>query len=279
MDISKYFLLPQPADWKKVFSGFSYVDIFTSKSKVTGYTRVKLWGSMEPAAKVAKALKRAGYNVISCERRDGRMHDVTAYVKTEDERIPFTLNKGGTFAENNGLVDITGTVKMSIKSKDIPINFGSVTKSFQCNGVGLTSLKGSPRTVKETFDCSKNKLSSLEFSPESCKKLDASNNKISSLEFCPRAELIDMSGNELVSWAHLPETCNWIHAKWWRELPMLRPMLYWYNHRGTKFSVWGEPPDFDDITDDIGDALSDKKALWEIQKKLIDAGYEGNAKW
>ena len=67
------------------------------------------------------------------------------------------------------------------------VNFGEITGSFDCSGLGLKSLKGSPQTVGGNFDCSWNNLTSLEGSPQIVEKgFYCNNNRITSLKGSPQ---------------------------------------------------------------------------------------------
>jgi hypothetical protein len=68
--------------------------------------------------------------------------------------------------DNGFYVDVYGSVYLSFKRlKSIPIRFGKVTHDFDCSGNKLTSLEGSPSSVGGSFLCSYNDLTSLEFCP------------------------------------------------------------------------------------------------------------------
>lgn len=91
-------------------------------------------------------------------------------------------------AENR--VDVLGSV--FIKKEDLidgmlPLPFGEILGRFDCSGLGLTTLKGSPTRVKYFFDCSNNKLSNLDYCP---KYIDGDfycdGNLLESLEGCPK---------------------------------------------------------------------------------------------
>jgi hypothetical protein len=69
---------------------------------------------------------------------------------------------------NNGLVDVEGDVDVGFwRMDELPLRFGSVTGSFDCTSMGLTTLKGCPHTVGTSFYCGSNRLTSLEHCPVS----------------------------------------------------------------------------------------------------------------
>ena len=64
------------------------------------------------------------------------------------------------------------------------INFGKITRDFNCCGLGLKSLKGAPQEVGINFNCSWNKLTSLEGAPI----------KVGGWFDCPWNELTSLKG-------------------------------------------------------------------------------------
>jgi hypothetical protein len=104
------------------------------------------------------------------------------------------------------VVNVNQTVKLiATKLVEIKVKFNIINGDFDCSRNKLTSLKGSPESVKN-FYCYTNKLETLEFSPKivtqafhcvdnqltsligSPKIVDSfycSENKLTSLEYCP----------------------------------------------------------------------------------------------
>jgi hypothetical protein len=69
---------------------------------------------------------------------------------------------------SNGLVDVDGDIDLPKKGlTELPLKFGEVTGCFDCSNNKLTSLEGAPYSVGGFFDCCDNKLTSLEFAPKS----------------------------------------------------------------------------------------------------------------
>lgn len=94
----------------------------------------------------------------------------------------YTINKDGS-------IDVVGDVffqGVKIKSISEVAYFRKVSGDFECFGIGITSLKGSPEYVGGKFSISQNKLKSLDFCPKvvigdfRCHK-----NQITSLEISP----------------------------------------------------------------------------------------------
>ena len=66
-----------------------------------------------------------------------------------------------------GLVNVQGNVDLYNKGlTHIPLKFGVVTGSFECSVNKLTSLEGCPLRVGGNFSCYNNKLTSLEGCPK-----------------------------------------------------------------------------------------------------------------
>ena len=67
----------------------------------------------------------------------------------------------------DGLVNVDGNVDLLNKGlTELPLKFGTVTGYFNCSGNKLTSLEGCPIRVGGYFDCSWNNLTSLEGCPK-----------------------------------------------------------------------------------------------------------------
>ena len=109
------------------------------------------------------------------------------------------------------IVNVTGYVNLSDKKfLSIPIKFSEVTGSFNCNNNKLTSLEFSPQTV-DSFYCNDNRLTSLEFSPQRIGgEFDCSYNKLTSLEFSPKTidGDFDCNHNKLIFLEFCPETVS-----------------------------------------------------------------------
>lgn len=61
------------------------------------------------------------------------------------------------------VVNVTGDVHLyCLNLENIPVQFGTVGKSFYCHNNSLTSLKGAPKECGYSFTCSNNQITSLE---------------------------------------------------------------------------------------------------------------------
>ena len=100
------------------------------------------------------------------------------------------------------IVNVIGDVNLSFKDLiGIPVKFNEVSSSFYCRSNKLTSLEFSPQTVGGDFNCNNNQLISLEFSPHTRGDFICSNNQLTSLEFTPQTvkSSFDCSDNQLIS--------------------------------------------------------------------------------
>ena len=81
-------------------------------------------------------------------------YDIKNYTLMPDEQYGF-------------VIDVNGSVDLSHKELiNIPVKFNEVSGDFHCHINKLTSLEFSPQTVCGNFLCNHNKLTSLEFCPQ-----------------------------------------------------------------------------------------------------------------
>jgi hypothetical protein len=93
--------------------------------------------------------------------------------------------------------------------KVLPFQFNSVEGVFECFHNALTTLKGSPQTIGDSFLCSSNSLESLEGGPKVVKgNFTCYNNKLTSLKGSPEivGESFDVSYNKITSLEGAPKT-------------------------------------------------------------------------
>lgn len=100
------------------------------------------------------------------------------------------------FIDKNYCLNCDGDVKLEISDDKIPefITFNEVKGEFLLRGGNVTSLRGVPLKVGKRFDCSNNKIQSLEHSPviigydtnvgDYC-NFNCSNNELKSLMYSP----------------------------------------------------------------------------------------------
>lgn len=83
-------------------------------------------------------------------------------------------------------VDVFEDVKMRLKLKNFPINFGYIDGDFDCSGCNLTTLIGSPDEITGNFICTNNDLTDLRYGPRLVSgNYDVRQSKLHSLEGSP----------------------------------------------------------------------------------------------
>jgi hypothetical protein len=89
-------------------------------------------------------------------------------VASEDSNIiavlrQLNIHRASTI-QTNGTVDVDGDVRLLDHWNRIPVEFGRVSGTFGCCQF-ITSLKGSPKYVGQSFLCTNSRVTSLEFAP------------------------------------------------------------------------------------------------------------------
>jgi hypothetical protein len=97
----------------------------------------------------------------------------------------------GTWSVNHstGLVDVQGTFDCSSRGLESlsGIQFGTVKGSFYCYDNQLTSLEGAPKAVKGNFDCNDNQLTSLVGAPQTVTgNFNCARNELTTLKGAPQ---------------------------------------------------------------------------------------------
>ena len=102
-----------------------------------------------------------------------KLHEVATVKPFIDEEAADWLWKkrenhtiGTHFIQRDGTIDVDGNVVIfKHECTQLPVQFGKVSKGFDCSGSGLTTLKGAPRFVGEDFRCSNLPITSFEGAP------------------------------------------------------------------------------------------------------------------
>ena len=84
----------------------------------------------------------------------------------------------------DGLIDVYGSIDLRGKGlNELPLKFGKVNGYFNCSWNKLETLEGCPKEVGNYFNCSMNKLESLKGGPSKVGlTFDCCHNKLTSLE-------------------------------------------------------------------------------------------------
>ena len=108
-------------------------------------------------------------------------------------------------------IDISGGVFLDRKKLEyLPVRFNYVSGSFNCSDNKLKSLEGCPQTISGSFNCSDNYLESLKGCPQTVDEVfNCSKNVIKSLKGCPQeVRAFHCFGNRLESLEGGPQTVN-----------------------------------------------------------------------
>ncbi len=135
--------------------------------------------------------------------------------KVKNRFIPDLKIKPEDFGINNydfdkdGFLNVSDSINISFtKLKKIPFKFGKVGRDFDCSVNKLTSLEGAPQKVGGDFDCIANELTSLEGAPKEVGGSFYCNyNKLTSLEGAPKevGGNFNCIANELTSLEGAPQ--------------------------------------------------------------------------
>ena len=118
--------------------------------------------------------------------------------------------KGSWSVGLNGLVYINGDFDCSYMGlEDFKgVRFGRVNLNFNCSNNKLESLEGAPERVIGNFNCASNLLKSLEYSPKSVGgSFNCSNNDLTSLKGAPERinRSLNCAKNKLTSFKDAPQ--------------------------------------------------------------------------
>jgi hypothetical protein len=143
--------------------------------------------------------------------------------------------------DDKGLVSCTGDLNLKYRKKweRLPVAFDKVRGNFWCDDNKLKTLEGAPTSVGGDFVCNNNQLTTLLGAPTS----------VGGHFFCT----------------------------WHNSLPLLRTLV-------AKEVVFTNTGDTFKKAYQVAKILNKyagqgKRAMFECQKDLEDAGFEGNAKW
>ena len=67
--------------------------------------------------------------------------------------------------DENGLVNVSGGVRIPSGYSSIPVHFGEVSGFFKCSDTSIASLIGAPSRVGGNFYCYNTHITSLEYAP------------------------------------------------------------------------------------------------------------------
>ncbi len=134
----------------------------------------------------------------------------TLKVKFHYENKSYSIAKYNDVYIFNYEVNIQGDLDLSnYKFKEFPIQFNHIEGDFIVAGVGLEKLTGSPKVVTGSFDCSRNKITSVAFGPHNVGgDFLCSYNKVKNLTFKNQTFIngdLDISNNQIETIKRMPE--------------------------------------------------------------------------
>jgi hypothetical protein len=166
-----------------------------------------------------------------------------------------------------GLVSVVGGVNMKRSASKLPCGFDVVNGSFFCSDQGLTTLAGAPRVVTEDFGCHHNRLTTLEGGPTSV------------------GGKYNCHGQNVVSLEGLPQTqMTRLFVQYTPTLPLLRALVaeeIWLDASPnmTALESLTTISRIEKILNDTRWVGQGRRGVFGCKKALIEAGFEGNARW
>jgi hypothetical protein len=170
-----------------------------------------------------------------------------------------TLARDSISLDSENRVDISGDIDLRRlfgrrSHKTLPLVFGKITGNFQAVDLGLTTLEGSPYWIERSFDVRNNKLTTLKGGPS----------WVGLAYYARYNPLTDLDG--LAS--HIGSSVSFDYTK---DLPLLRTLV--------AQKIWPSPDQVELEKILVKYAGQGKRAMFDCQKELEDAGFEGNARW
>ena len=204
--------------WNQYSSDFHFLFWFRNKASLKNNRKIAI-GVSKRTWKVALIYNGAdneirtplpSYIIEAINNKKEAYKEKEKEIKINRIKSIFTFNPQTNRYDYDGSLNF-GDLK-NVISEDgdgFIINFGKITGEFSCSELGLTSLKGAPTEVGETFYCYGNQLTSLEGAPQ---KVGGSfwcyRNQLTSLKGAPQEVGGDFwcSNNKLTSLEGAPQT-------------------------------------------------------------------------
>ena len=195
----------------------------------------------------------------------------------------YFTNTGDVSIDDEGVITCTGSVWLTRRTTEFPVSFKRVDGPFYCTGAGLRSLRGSPSEAR-LFQCHDNELESLEGGPISVtQNFWCQHNKLTNLVGAPQSVGGEFRcyGNPLTSLDGLPKHIGAeVFVTYTKDLPLLRCLAA----QGGVYFYTGDNEPQKGESRLVGAILNrykgrGKRALFDAQKHLEDAGFSENARW
>ena len=152
----------------------------------------------------------------------------------------------------------------------------SVVGGFECFSNQLTTLEGAPQSVGGDFSCYNNQLTTLEHSPQSVHgSFSCSYNQLTTLEGAPKSVGYDFYciNNPLTTLEGMPAIPGTLKLSYSPTLPLLRCLLA----KEVQFFPTLKDKTIETILNKY--TGQGKRAMFDCQKELEDAGFAENARW
>jgi hypothetical protein len=170
----------------------------------------------------------------------------------------FRIKGGHQIDPQTGVVNVQGDVILMQRVKHLPVQFGTVSGTFDCSENMLASLQGSPSHVGKTFSCYDNSLNSLEGGPT----------HVGGVFNCQQNNLF----------VNLVGAPQFIGSDCWFDYHDKLPLLRWLVVKGSVLSgTW--PLSVIRIMNDTRFKGNGKAVAIACAVELTRAGFKGNARW
>ena len=200
---------------------------------------------------------------------------------------------GDPIVDPAGKVSVMGDVVLYNKSyspfQELPVKFSHIEGSMMLSINQLKTLEGCPETVGKNFECDNNELKSLKFGPKIIGSTrthtiggsyNCSKNQLKDLEGAPREipSVFNCSANPLESLQGFPQKIgDSLYITYDTQLPLLRtlvaPEIIFWPYQSEGSDAWKVLYILEKY---LGQG---KRAMFDCQKELEDAGFEDNARW
>jgi hypothetical protein len=171
------------------------------------------------------------------------------YFDTDQEQI----NTGSVSIDDDGTVSVDDSVYLLKEVSKLPIKLQSVQGNFDAYGSGLETLENFPHYVGNDLIINSNNLESLRGAPDHVGgALLLTHNPLTTLEGFPS----HVGGKVTITWSE--------------NLPLLRTLI------AREIILYGKPRVMVILNKYAGQG---RRGMFACKKELIEAGFEGNARW
>ena len=212
----------------------------------------------------------------------------------------------GWTVEEDGRVLVYGDVKLVTLQTQLPLRFSKVLGDFECFDKGLKTLKGAPEEVEGYFGAEHCQLTNLEGAPKRIGGyFNVSGNKIKSLAGFPEhvggaiflhdnlltslkglpetmSDDLEIHGNDLTSLEGFPRSiAGWVTLDYTPTMPLLRTLGALHVNLVVTIEDGGKETKtkLQQILNDPRWIGQGRAGAIDCKRALVEAGFEGNARW